>query len=160
MTQPTTAHEPVRARKTTAPPMTGLELMEALRTGAIPAPGFAVTLGIEPTAFSHGRAAFSLEPGPEHLSPLGTVHGGILSTLLDSAVGCAIHTTLGAEDRYTTVDLDVKFVRPVRPGQGRITAQARTVHVGGRIATAEGRIVDADGTLYAHATTTCLITRA
>ena len=133
---------------TAAPPLTGLELMDAIRTGALPAPGFAVTLGIEPTAFSEGRAAFSLDPGPQHL------------TLLDSAVGCAIHTTLGAEDRYTTVDLDVKFVRPVRPGQGRITAEARTVHVGGRIATAEGRIVDADGTLYAHATTTCLITRA
>ena len=75
---------------------TGLELMEGLRSGAVPAPGFAVTLGIEPIAFSDGRATFALDPGPEHLSPLGTVHGGILSTLLDSAVGCAIHTTLGA----------------------------------------------------------------
>jgi uncharacterized protein (TIGR00369 family) len=139
--------------------MAGLELMRALQAGDLPAPGFAVTLGIEPTAFSEGRAAFALDPGPEHLSPLGTVHGGILSTLLDSAVGCAIHTTLSAHDTYTTVDLDVKFVRPVRPGQGRITAEAQVVHVGGRIATAEGRIVDADGTLYAHATTTCLITR-
>lgn len=141
------------------PPMTGLELMRALQVGDLPAPGFAVTLGIEPTAFSEGRAAFALDPGPEHLSPLGTVHGGILSTLLDSAVGCAIHTTLGASDLYTTVDLDVKFVRPVRPGQGRITAEARVIHIGGRIATAEGRIVDAEGTIYAHATTTCLITR-
>jgi uncharacterized protein (TIGR00369 family) len=140
--------------------MTGLELMEALRTGAAPAPGFAVTLGVEPVAFAPGRAAFALAPGPEHLSPLGTVHGGILATLLDTAVGCAIHTTLDADDAYTTVDLDVKFVRPVRPGQGRVTAEARTVHVGGRTATAEGRIVDEAGTLYAHATTTCLITRA
>jgi uncharacterized protein (TIGR00369 family) len=144
---------------TTAPPLSGLELMNALLAGDLPAPGFAVTLGIEPIAFAEGRAAFALDPGPEHLSPLGTVHGGILSTLLDSAVGCAIHTTLGARDLFTTVDLDVKFVRPVRSGQQRITAEARTVHVGGRIATAEGRIVDADGTLYAHATTTCLITR-
>jgi len=145
---------------TAASPMTGLELMQALKSGDIPAPGFAVTLGVEPVAFAPGRAAFALDPGPEHVSPLGTVHGGILSTLLDSAVGCAIHTTLAADDLYTTIDLDVKFVRPVRPGQGQITAEARTVHVGGRIATAEGRIVDADGTLYAHATTTCLITRA
>ena len=124
---------------TTPPaPLTGLELMHALKAGDLPAPGFAVTLGIEPVAFSEGRAAFALDPGPEHLSPLGTVHGGILSTLLDSAVGCAIHTTLGARDLYTTVDLDVKFVRPVRPGQGRVTAEARTVHVGGRIADRRG----------------------
>ena len=140
--------------------LTGLELMEGLRSGAVPAPGFAVTLGVEPVAFAHGRATFALDPGPEHVSPLGTVHGGILSTLLDTAVGCAIHTTLGPADLYTTVDLDVKFVRPVRPGQGLITAEARTVHVGGRTATAEGRIIDEAGTLYAHATTTCLITRA
>src|SRR5215210_5448897 len=120
--------------------MSGLQLMEAIVAGDVPSPGFATTLGIEPTQFSEGRAAFALEPGPEHLNPLGVVHGGILSTLLDSAMGCAVHTTL---------ELDVKFVRPVVVGQGLMTAEASVIHAGRRTATAEARVVDEDGRLYA-----------
>src|SRR5215210_8127735 len=139
--------------------LSGLELLSAIVAGAVPPPGFATTLGIEPTDFSEGRAAFALDPGPEHLNPLGAVHGGILSTLLDSAMGSAIHTTLAAGETFTTVELSVRFVRPVRAGHGRATAHAAVVHAGRRTATAEGRVLDEDGTLYAHATTTCLIDR-
>jgi uncharacterized protein (TIGR00369 family) len=139
--------------------LSGLELMRAIVAGDVPPPGFATTLGIEPTEFSERRAAFALTPGPEHLNPLGVVHGGILSTLLDSAMGCAIHTTLQAGETYTTLELDVKFVRPVRTGQGLVTAEATVIHSGRQTATAEGRVLDADGRLYAHATTTCLIAR-
>jgi uncharacterized protein (TIGR00369 family) len=140
--------------------LSGLELMAAIMAGDVPPPGFATTLGIEPTEFSERRAAFALTPGPEHLNPLGVVHGGILSTLLDSAMGCAVHTTLEAGETYTTLELDVKFVRPVLAGQGLVTAEATVIHAGRRTATAEGRVVDADGRLYAHATTTCLIDRS
>jgi uncharacterized protein (TIGR00369 family) len=139
--------------------MSGLDLMRAIMAGDVPPPGFAITLGIEPTAFSEGRAIFALTPGPEHLNPLGAVHGGIVSTLLDSAMGCAVHTTLGPGETFTTLDLDVRFVRPVRAGQGLVTAEATVVHAGRQTATAEGRVLDADGVLYAHATTTCLIAR-
>jgi uncharacterized protein (TIGR00369 family) len=140
--------------------MSGLALMQAIMAGDIPPPGFATTLGIEPTHFSERRAAFALMPGPEHLNPLGIVHGGILSTLLDSAMGCAVHTTLEAGETFTTLELDVKFVRPVRPGQGLVTAEATMIHIGRQTATAEGRVVDEHGTLYAHATTTCMIARS
>jgi uncharacterized protein (TIGR00369 family) len=140
--------------------LSGLELMAAIMAGDVPEPGFATTLGIAPTEFSSGRAAFALDPSPEHLNPLGVVHGGILSTLLDSAMGCAVHTTLEAGETYTTLELDVKFVRPVLAGQGLVTAEATVIHAGRRTATAEGRVVDANGRLYAHATTTCLIDRS
>jgi uncharacterized protein (TIGR00369 family) len=139
--------------------LSGLQLMEAIVAGDVPPPGFATTLGIEPTAFSERRASFALTPGPEHLNPLGVVHGGILSTLLDSAMGCAVHTTLQAGETYTTLELDVKFVRPVLAGQGLVTAEATVIHAGRQTATAEGRVLDEDGRLYAHATTTCLIAR-
>jgi uncharacterized protein (TIGR00369 family) len=139
--------------------LSGLDLMAAIKAGELPPPGFATTLGIEPTEFSERGASFALEPGPEHLNPLGVVHGGILSTLLDSAMGCAIHTTLTAGETYTTLELDVKFVRPVLAGQGLVTAEATVIHAGRQTATAEGRVLDADGRLYAHATTTCLLTR-
>jgi uncharacterized protein (TIGR00369 family) len=137
----------------------GLDLMQAIMAGDVPPPGFATTLGIEPTQFSAGRAAFALTPGPEHLNPLGVVHGGILSTLLDSAMGCAVHTMLEAGETFTTHELDVKFVRPVVAGQGLVTAEASVIHAGRQTATAEGRVVDEEGRLYAHATTTCLIVR-
>ena len=139
--------------------LSGLQLMEAIVARDVPPPGFATTLGIEPTHFSERRASFALTPGPEHLNPLGVVHGGILSTLLDSAMGCAVHTTLAAGETYTTLELDVKFVRPVRAGQGLVTAEATVIHGGRQTATAEARVLDAEGRLYAHATTSCLIAR-
>ncbi len=139
--------------------MTGLELIEALRDGALAPPGVAVLLGMEVTEVSRGRVVFAMDPGPQHGNPIGTTHGGILATLLDSCVGCAVHTELGEGDTYTTLELKVNYLRPVMADGGRITATGETIHVGGRVATAEGRLHGPDGRLCAHATTTCLITR-
>jgi uncharacterized protein (TIGR00369 family) len=137
--------------------MTGLELLQGIRTGAIPPPGFAVLLDLELDHVEEGRVTFALVPGEAHLNPLGTVHGGLLATMLDSAMGCAVQSVLPAESTYTTLQLDVKYVRAPPVGQGRIVAEGTVVHAGRRTATAEGRVLDAGGRLCAHATTTCLV---
>ena len=137
--------------------MTGLELLHGIRTGAIPPPGFAVLLDLTLENVEEGRVTFALEPGDAHLNPLGTVHGGLLATMLDSAMGCAVQSVLPADASYTTLQLDVKYVRSPPLGRGRIVAEGTVVHAGRRTATAEGRVLDADGRLCAHATTTCLV---
>src|SRR5919107_950866 len=98
-------------------------------------------------------------PGPQHFNPIGTVHGGLAATLLDSAMGCAVHTTLPAGAGYTTLEIKVNYVRALTAGTGGVRCEARVIHVGGRTATAEGKVLDAAGKLYAHATTTCIIFR-
>jgi uncharacterized protein (TIGR00369 family) len=100
-----------------------------------------------------------MTPERRHYNPIGSVHGGVAATLLDSALGCAVHSTLEAGARYTTVDLRVTFVKPLTASTGPVRCEGRIIHVGTRIATAEGRITDADGRLYAHGTATCLVTR-
>ena len=137
--------------------MTGLQLLEGIRTGTIPPPGFAVLLGLSLEDVEAGRVTFAMTPGDAHLNPLGTVHGGLLATMLDSAMGCAIQSVLPAGMSYTTVQLDVKYVRSPRIGEGRVSAEGQVVHCGRRTATAEGRVLDAQGRLCAHATTTCLV---
>lgn len=116
-------------------------------------------LGFEDPEAGEGQAVFHLTPQEFHYNPLGSVHGGVIATLLDSALGCAVHTLLPKTDAYTTLELKVNFVRAVTKETGRIRTEARVVHVGGKIATAEGRVVDEQGNLYAHATTTCLLMR-
>jgi uncharacterized protein (TIGR00369 family) len=137
--------------------VTGLEILEGIRSGTLPPPGVAVTLGMGIDHIERGRVVFTLEPGAEHGNPLGTMHGGVIATLLDSAMGCAVHSTLQEGDGYTTLELKVNYVRPVLATTGRIRAEGSTIHVGRRVATAEGRVLDEGGRLYAHATTTCLI---
>jgi uncharacterized protein (TIGR00369 family) len=105
----------------------------------------------------HGRAVFEGVPSDGFRNPLGTVHGGWMSTILDSALGCAVQSTLKAGQAFTTVDLSVSFVRAVHQSTGKVRCEAKAIHVGGRIATAEARLVDAEGKLYAHGTTTCLV---
>jgi uncharacterized protein (TIGR00369 family) len=100
---------------------------------------------------------FQGRPQRRHYNPLGTVHGGWFATLLDSAVGCAIHATLPAGKGYTTLELKVNMVRPLNDGVPLVRAEGKVIHAGRQVATAEGRIVGPDGKLYAHATTTCLI---
>ena len=97
--------------------------------------------------------------GEEHYNPLGSVHGGYISTLLDSCMGCAVHTELGPGQGYTSLELKVNFVRRVSTETGSVRAEGKVIHVGGQVATAEGRLVDADGQLLAHGTTTCLVFR-
>ncbi len=115
------------------------------------------TMDFRPVRFDEGVAVFEGMPAEFHYNPIGSVHGGFAATLLDSALGCSVHTTLKPGFGYTTVELKVNYVRPLKLSTGRVTAEGKVIHVGGRIATAEARLIDADGKLYAHGTTTCLI---
>ena len=104
-----------------------------------------------------GRAVFECTPSEYHYNPIGVVHGGLAATLLDSALGCAVHSTLAAGAGYSTVELHVNLVRPITMQTGRMRCEAEIVHVGRSMATAQGRLTDAAGKLYAHGTTTCMI---
>jgi uncharacterized protein (TIGR00369 family) len=113
---------------------------------------------LRPIELGEGRAVFEGEPGEEHYNPIGVVHGGYASTLLDSALGCAVHTTLPAGVAYTSLGLEAKFVRPITRDTGRIRAEAQVLHRGRRQATGEARLYDSkSGKLLAHGTSTCLI---
>jgi uncharacterized protein (TIGR00369 family) len=135
----------------------GIDVLRAIEDGVISAPPVARLLGMEVEQVSEGLVTFAFEPGEYHYNPLGTVHGGILTTVLDSAMGCAVHSRLRAGLTYTTLELKVNFLRPVRVTTGRVRGEGKVVHLGGRVATAEAHLVDEDGGLYAHATSTCLI---
>jgi uncharacterized protein (TIGR00369 family) len=104
-----------------------------------------------------GRIVFQGSPGQQHYNPLGSVHGGYFCTLLDSAVGCAVHSVLPQGMGYTTLELKVNLIRALTAGTGPVRAEGKVIQVGNRVGIAEGRIVDAEGKLYAHATTTCLV---
>lgn len=136
---------------------TGLDLLRAILDGSLPRAPISATLDFDLAAAEPGAARFVGRPGAAHENPMGTVHGGYAATLLDSAMGSAVMTTLAAGERYATVDLIVHLVRPITAGSGPLTAEATIVHRGRSIATAEGRLTDANGALVAHATTTCVI---
>jgi uncharacterized protein (TIGR00369 family) len=139
--------------------LSGLETLRAMRDGNLPGAGIGALLQMRLADVGDGHAAFELETRPEHGNPLGTVHGGIAATMLDSAMACAVHSTLAPGERYTTVDLAVSYLRAV-PYDGRtLRAQGSVVHIGGRIATAEGRLHDSHGRLVATGTTTCMVFR-
>jgi uncharacterized protein (TIGR00369 family) len=138
--------------------MSGLEALEAIRDGRLPPPPMAELLGMEPVVLAHGRAVFEATPDESHYNPLGVVHGGLAATLLDSALGCAVQTTLAAGCGYTTLELTVNFVRPITRDTGPVRCEGRVVHDGRTVATAEGRVVARDtGKLLAHGTATCLV---
>ena len=136
---------------------TGLEVMQALMQGKAPFAPIAQTLSFLLVEVGPGLAVFQGTPGPEHLNPLGTVHGGWFATLLDSALGCAVHTMLPPGRGYTTADLSVKLVRAITPKVQRVRAIGKVLHCGRQLATAEAQLVGPDGTLYAHASTACLV---
>jgi uncharacterized protein (TIGR00369 family) len=138
--------------------MTGLELLRAMAAGDAPGAPIADLIGFEPVEAEEGRVVFAAEPGPQHYNPLGAVHGGLAATLLDSAMGCAVHSTLPEGKGYTTLELKVNFTRPITLDTGRILCEGKVVHRGGRVATAEGQVIaERSGKLLAHGTTTCLI---
>ena len=139
--------------------VSGIEYLRAMQSGELPAPPIAVLLGMWISEVSEGRVVFALEAAEYHYNPLGTVHGGVLATLLDSAMGCAVQSTLSAGTSYTTLELKVNYLRPVTTKTGMLYCEGKVIHVGGRIATAESRLTDADGKLYAHGTTTCMVLR-
>jgi uncharacterized protein (TIGR00369 family) len=135
----------------------GAELLTAIMAGALPPAPIGETLDFFLAEVEPGRVVFQGNPQAAFYNPLGSVHGGWSATLLDSCVGCAIHSMLPAGKGYTTVELKVNFVRAVMPDSGPLRAEGKIINLGNRIGTAEGRLSDASGRLYAHATTTCLI---
>ncbi|OMC56816.1 thioesterase [Mycobacterium sp. IS-836] len=138
--------------------MTGLELMRWVQSERpTDIPWIGRLLGLRFDELDHGRVVMSLDTRPEFANPLGTVHGGIAATLLDSVMGCAVHTTLPAGVSYTTLEIKVNYIRAASTDGQTLTATGTVVHSGRRTATAEGRVVDQDGKLVAHATTTCII---
>lgn len=137
---------------------TGLEMMRAMLRGELPYPPIARTLDFQLLEVSEGRAVFQGRPGPAHLNPMGGIHGGWYATVLDSALGCAVHTMMPVGRGYTTAELGVNLVRAINPTKTpRVRAEGKVIHCGRQLATAEARLVGPDGTLYAHATTTCLV---
>lgn len=136
--------------------MTGLEFLRALRDGRGPRVTMMETLNYRLTEVGEGRAVFDSVPDGRTFNPLGGVHGGYYATLLDSAMGCAIHSLLDAGVTYTTLEFKLNLIRPIRPGIA-VRAEGRVRHAGRRTATAEGDLSDAEGRLLAHGSTTCLI---
>lgn len=140
--------------------LSGLEYMRALVAGEIGTqPSIGPTIGMSiPYDLEHGTAAFDCEPGDFLLNPLGTVHGGFAATVLDSALGVAVHTTLEAGWGFTTAELKINYTRAILPKSGRYRAEGKVIHRGRRMATAEARLVGVeDGKLYAHGSTTCFL---
>lgn len=153
-----------RLRAPDAPPTTkriqglsGMEVLDAISAGELPAPPMGETLDFVPIRMAPGLAIFQGRPQRRHYNPLGTVHGGWFAALLDSAVGCAVHSTLPAGRGYTTLEIKINLVRALTEAVPLVRAEGKVIHVGRQVGTAEGRIVGPDGKLYAHATTTCMI---
>lgn len=136
---------------------TGMEVMQAMLAGELPYPHIAETLDFALIEVEPGKATFQGTPQLMHYNPLGSVHGGWYATLLDSAVGCAVHTMMPVGRAYTTAELSINIVRAASHKTGPLRAIGTVIHCGRQMATAEGRIVGPDGKLYAHATTTCLV---
>jgi uncharacterized protein (TIGR00369 family) len=137
--------------------MSGLDLLQGIISGRLPAPPIAQLLGFDLAEVEKGRAVFEGVPALPHYNPLGSVHGGYAATLLDSCMACAVHSTSPNGVGYTTLEFKVSFIRALTVDTGRVRAEGKVISGGRRVATAEGRLVDARGRLLAHATTTCLI---
>jgi uncharacterized protein (TIGR00369 family) len=138
--------------------MTGMEYMTAIVSGEMPPPPIAVTMRLRPVELEEGRVVFEGEPGEEHYNPIGVVHGGYAATLLDSALGCAVHTTLPAGVGYTSLGLEAKYVRPINRDTGRVLCAASVLYRGRKQATAEARLTAAEsGKLLAHGVATCMV---
>lgn len=153
-------HEVGVARPDQVVGRSGLQILQAMVAGELPRAPISRTLGFVIVDLAEGRAVFQGQPKFDHYNPLGTVHGGWIATLLDSAVGCAVHTLMEPGKTYTTLELKINYVKAVTHKVPLVRAVGEVIHRGGRIATAEGKLVGPDGTLYAHATTTCLIFEA
>jgi uncharacterized protein (TIGR00369 family) len=137
--------------------MTGIDFLRAIVAGKLPAPPISATLGFAITEVSEGFVRFEMTPQLKHYNPIGVVHGGVAATLLDSCMSCAVQTQAPLGTGYTTLEIKINYVRALTDKTGPIKAEGRTLYVGRRAGTAEGKIIDANGTLYAHGTTTCLM---
>jgi uncharacterized protein (TIGR00369 family) len=148
-------HDPAEAARDLAQ-LDGLTALRAMIAGELPPPPIATLLGFDLVEVDEGRVVFTAVPGPEHYNPIGMVHGGLAATLIDSAAGCAVHTTLPVGTGYTTTDVQVRFVRPITRDTGRIECIGEVVHRGRTLVTAEARVV-AGERLLAHGTASLLI---
>ena len=156
----TVSWEDPRALAEAARGLTGLEFLKRVVSGELPRPPISALLNFGLAELEEGRAVFTVEPAEYHYNPIGVVHGGLAATLLDSALGCAINTVMPAGRVFTTLEMKINYVRPMRRETGEVLCEATVLHAGSRVATAEGRIVDAAGKLYAHGTATCMLFRS
>jgi uncharacterized protein (TIGR00369 family) len=141
----------------TALTLTGMQLLLGVKDSALPAPPIQQTLDFRLIEVARGYTVFAGSPKLEHYNPLGSVHGGYTAALLDSCMACAVHSTLEAGYSYATLEIKINYVRAITADTGEVRAEGKVIHSGKRIATAEGRLIDSTGKLYAHGTTTCLI---
>ena len=137
--------------------ISGMDFFAKLLAGELPPPPVMATLGITLDAIEPGKAVFSMEPAEYHYNPIGVVHGGVLATLLDSCVGCAIQSALPAGVAYTTLEIKVNYLRATTTKTGRIRAEGTAIHVGRQAAVAEGRVLDGQGRVLATCSTTCIV---
>jgi uncharacterized protein (TIGR00369 family) len=137
----------------------GKEFLEAILDGSLPAAPVARTLDFLPVSVQPGTVVFEFSPAEFHYNPIGSVHGGVIATLCDSACGCAVQSMLPAGTVYTSLDLSVKFLRPVSSATGPMTCEGTVIHLGGRSALAQARLTDSAGRLHAHASSSCMIFR-
>lgn len=137
--------------------MTGLEMMQKMMLGKIKTPTLGHTLNFYLLELSEGRAVFQGAPNGDYMNPMGTIHGGWFAAILDSAMGCAVHSKMPLGRGYTTAELSLNLVRALTPEVSRVRAIGQVLHCGRQLATTEAKLVGPDGTLYAHATSTCLV---
>lgn len=137
--------------------LSGLDFLKGIVDGSQPSPPISELLGFHLVEVDEGRAVFEGTPEFRHYNPIGTVHGGFGATLLDSALGCAIFSTLQKGDAWTTLELKLNYVRPMSKDTGLVRAEGRIIHRGRTVATSQGELKDSAGKLYAHASTTCMI---
>jgi len=141
----------------TAKAVSGLELLTLIMEGTLPAPPIQQTLDFRLVKVERGYAAFAGIPKFEYYNPIGSVHGGYTAALLDSCMACAVHSTLDVGYSYATLEIKINYVRAITSDTGEVRAEGKVINSGKRVATAEGRLFDSAGKLYAHGTTTCLI---
>ena len=137
--------------------LAGIDYLRAVAQGTLPPPPIALLLGFDIEEVAEGRVVFTAATGEHQYNPIGVVHGGLAATLLDSAMGCAVHSRLPKGRGYTTLEIKVNYVRAIKHDSGPLRAIGTVVHMGGKTATAEARLLDRDGRLCAHATTTCML---
>lgn len=137
--------------------MSGLDYLQAMGDGKIPFPPLLHTLDFKPTHLEKGKVIFSFQPQEFHYNPIGSVHGGVISAILDSAMGCTLHSILEAGTGYTTLELKVNFLKAITTRIEELHAVGKIIHSGGRTALVEAQLIDKDNTVYAHGLSTCLI---
>jgi uncharacterized protein (TIGR00369 family) len=149
-----------QAKSETRRTMSGIEYLRKLMNGDLPPSGMVQLLNLKLAEVTEGRAVFTVQADEQHYNGLGIAHGGLAATMLDSALGCAINSMMPAGKVFTTLEMKVNYLRPIKRELGELRCEANVIHVGGRTAIAEGRITDADGKIYAHGTATCILFRS